>query len=243
VIEYYDNNISALLNIIKYFENKCQNIIFSSSCTVYSNIEEVPIKETIELGNIFSSKSPYGTSKIVCEKILYDLSKYKSDWNITSLRYFNPVGCHPSGILGEEFKNDKKYKNLFPSILSSVYNSSKLKIFGKNYLTPDGTPIRDYIHVIDVAKAHIIALKHMSNNNTYNFYNIGIGKGISVLDVIKEFERNGFKIDYDIVDKREGDMEMAFADPRKFMNECNWKPVYNLSDMVLHTINYYNKNT
>jgi len=239
VIDYYYNNVLSLLNVVKYFEKKCKKIIFSSSCTVYTNIENVPMNETIDLGSIFTLKSPYGSSKMICEKILYDLTKFNKEWNITSLRYFNPVGCHPSGIIGEEFNNNK-YMNLFPSILSSVYNSKKIKIYGNDYLTKDGTCVRDYIHVIDVARSHILALKKLSNN--YNVYNVGIGKGISVLEIIQEFIKNGLNVEYDIVDKREGDVELVFADPTKIKNELHWEPIYNLSDIVKHTINYYNKN-
>jgi UDP-glucose 4-epimerase len=240
VIDYYHNNLLSLINIVKYFENKCKKIIFSSSCTVYSSIEDIEISETLNLGNIFNSKSPYGTSKIICEKILYDLVKYNSEWNITSLRYFNPAGCHPSGIIGEDFKSNKKFMNLFPTIISSVYNSKKIKIFGDDHLTKDGTCVRDYIHVVDVARAHLLALKNLSNK--YNIYNIGIGKGITVLEIIQEFIIQGFKVDYDIDIKREGDVSIVFANCVKIKNELNWSPIYNLSDMVSHTINYYNKN-
>lgn len=240
VIEYYNNNICSLLNVVKYFENKCKNIIFSSSCTVYSNIEKVPINETNDLGNIFTSKSPYGSSKIMCEKILYDLIKYNPGWNIISLRYFNPVGCHESGIIGEEFKNNKQYMNLFPSILNSIHNSNKIKIYGNDFLTPDGTCVRDYIHVMDVARAHVLALN--KKYNSYVIYNIGLDKGFSVLEIIQEFIKNGIKIEYEIVDKREGDVGIMYSDSRKIKNELYWKPIYNLSDIVLHTIKYYKNN-
>jgi UDP-glucose 4-epimerase len=248
VIDYYNNNVVSLLNILKYFENRCKNLIFSSSCTIYGNIESIPINEieVDRLGNLFTLKSPYGTTKMMCEKILYDLVKYNSSWNIVSLRYFNPVGCHPSGIIGEDFKCNKQFTNLFPSILSGVYHSNKIKIYGNNYPTIDGTCVRDYIHVVDVARAHVNALKSISDNiltsEKYKVYNIGLGKGISVLEIIQEFLKYGLKVEYEIVEKREGDIGIVFADSTKINTELKWTHIYNLSDMILHTINYYNKN-
>lgn len=244
VIEYYDNNICSLLNIIKYFGDKCKKIIFSSSCTVYSNIKEIPVKEDDILGDIFTLNNPYGSSKLICEKILYDLVKFKNNRQVISLRYFNPVGCHPSGLIGEDFKSDNKYKNLFPNILSSVYYSKKLNIYGNKHLTNDGTCVRDYIHVIDVARAHIFSLKYLLNinDNIYNIYNLGLGRGISVLEIIEKFKNYGFKIEYEFKDKRDGDKDIIFANPTKFENELGFKTLYDLSDMVLHSINYYNIN-
>jgi UDP-glucose 4-epimerase len=247
-IKYYHNNIVSLLNIIKFADNiNCKNIIFSSSATVYSSFNTIPFIENGPAGcnnnrynTILTGNNPYSTTKIIGEQILHDLAASDSSWKIICLRYFNPVGCHPSGLLGENFKTNNIYSNLFPTIMNCLYYNKPLTIFGNNYNTSDKTAIRDYIHVIDVAIAHITALENMKYG--CNVYNIGIGKGLSVLDIINEFITQNCYITHLFGDRRDGDLEIMYANNNKLLNELHWKPKYTLYDMVKDTINYYNKN-
>jgi UDP-glucose 4-epimerase len=247
-IKYYYNNIIGLLNIITFAEHiNCRSIVFSSSATVYSSINNIPFIENAPAGcnnnrynTILTGNNPYSTTKIIGEQILHDLAASDSSWKITCLRYFNPVGCHPSGLIGEEFKKNNIFSNLFPAIMNSVYNNKPLIIFGKDYNTHDKTAIRDYIHVMDIANAHVLSLKY--NSYGCNVYNIGIGKGVSVLDIINEFNNQGYPISYLFGSRRYGDLEIMYANNNKIINELKWIPQYKLKDMVKDTINYYNMN-
>ena len=236
-LDYYNTNIVGTLNILNIMKKfNCFNFIFSSSATVYGNQLTQPIKENTLLE--FNTTNPYGTSKLIIEKILEDLSK-ESQWNIRVLRYFNPVGCHKSGLIGEYIT--KNPPNLFPVIIN-IYNNSNLKlnIFGNNYNTKDGTCIRDYIHVVDLARAHVSVFEDIKKRNIkYDIFNIGSGKGYSVLEVVNCFNKIcNNKIKYVFKEKREGDIAICYADTTKALNCLNWKPIYTIEDMVHDTIRY-----
>jgi UDP-glucose 4-epimerase len=227
-IEYYTNNISGTLTLIsimkKYNVNK---LIFSSSATVYGGEINLPLSETLITGkNILS---PYGKSKFIIEEMLKDLS----DWNIVILRYFNPIGCHASGEIGENPKGIPN--NLFPYILKVASGElSELNIFGNDYPTKDGTPIRDYIHVEDLANAHISSIKKLQDKGVY-IYNVGTGIGYSVLEVVNTFQKiNSVKIPLKFVERRKGDSVEIFANCKKIKEELGWKPKYTLEDMCRH---------
>jgi UDP-glucose 4-epimerase len=252
---YYDNNLKSLLNILKLAKRiNCSNFIFSSSATVYPHTVQIPVKEEYnnkpiagannidKFSTIVAGPNPYGTTKIMSEQILHDIAYSDSFWNIVILRYFNPAGYHKSGLLGEEIIDNALQKNLFPSILVNKKYNKILNIFGDNYNTPDGTAIRDYIHVEDLANAHIKALEWLENKSGVNVFNIGLGKGYSVKDIVNGFINKGFDIKYSISDKREGDAEMIYTNADKATNILGWKPQYSLEDMITSSINYYNCN-
>lgn len=240
---YYENNIHSTLQLLKIMnEFNCKNIIFSSSATVYGLPKSNPIKEDFSL----SPTNPYGRTKYFIEEILRDVHLSKSPLNIILLRYFNPVSCHLSGVLKEDPKG--RPNNLFP-IISRVYQNilDELCIFGDDYDdTIDGTGVRDYIHVVDLAEAHILAIFSLLNSDKTNYfqtYNVGTGKGVSVLEMIKMFELIGEKkIKYKVVERRQGDISTCFADSSKIKSELCWVPKYNLNDMVEHEINRIKKN-
>ena len=254
--DYYDNNIKSLLNIVFLAkEINCYNFIFSSSCTVYPHGSKMPLKEvssdmkplamannTTKFSTIVTGPNPYGNTKIICEQILHDISKADTKWNITILRYFNPAGYHSCGLLGEVIVNYTTQQNLFMTILSSKKYNKTVNVFGSDYNTPDGTAIRDYIHVIDLANSHIKALEWAKNKCGLSVFNIGLGKAYSVKDILNGFIKNGFNIDYILTDRREGDSEMVYADNSKALNILGWKPKLNLEDMIKSSIDYYNKN-
>ena len=236
-LDYYNNNVTGTLNLLNVMKKfNCFNLIFSSSATVYGNRLSQPIKENINLE--LNTTNPYGTSKLIIEKILEDLSK-ESLWNIRILRYFNPVGCHESGLIGENITENAP--NLFP-VITKIYNNSNLKlnIFGNNYDTKDGTCIRDYIHVVDLAKAHISVLEDFKKRSIkYDVFNIGSGKGYSVLDIVNCFNNLcNNKIKYVFKEKRPGDIAICYADTTKALTCLNWKPIYTITDMVRDTIRY-----
>ncbi len=234
-LEYYDNNLYgsiALFEIMNEFNTK--KIIFSSSATVYGN-NPLPYGEEMPYGII---SNPYGRTKCMIEQILGDLSKSCSSWHTIILRYFNPIGAHQSGMIGEEPQGIPN--NLMPYILKvAVGDFPELKVFGDDYETPDGTCIRDYIHVVDLAKGHIIALKSLLNSNNQgknsegiNIYNLGTGKGYSVLELIKTFEKvSKIKIKYSITQRRDGDLPICFANVSKIERELGWKAKYNIEAM------------
>lgn len=229
-VEYYTNNISTVLVLLKEMKkHNVKKLVFSSSATVYGNPEHVPIKETDKTGG---TTNPYGTSKLFVEQILKDLYKSDNDWDIAILRYFNPVGSHETGLIGEEPKGVPN--NLMPYIVRVAAGElAQLSVFGNDYDTPDGTGVRDYIHVVDLSKGHLKALDKLDREGKGLFiYNLGTGKGYSVLDMIKAFEEStGQEVNYKIVGRREGDIATCYADPTKAKNELGWETEKSLRDM------------
>ena len=230
---YYQNNLVSLLNILStQLEIGTTNFIFSSSATVYGNPKTLPITEENETQRPFS---PYGNSKKIAEEILEDLSKANKDCNLISLRYFNPIGAHKSGLIGELPNGTPN--NLMPYITQTAVGlRDKLSVYGNDYPTPDGTPIRDYIHVVDLAKAHVKALKRqLQNKQEENFevFNLGTGKGYSVLEVIKTFEEvSKKKLNYEIVARRDGDVPKLYAATKLAEEKLEWKANKSLEEMI-----------
>lgn len=229
-VEYYTNNIATVLVLLKEMKkHNVKKLVFSSSATVYGDPEHVPIKETDKTGG---TTNPYGTSKLFVEQILKDLYKSDNDWDIAILRYFNPVGSHETGLIGEEPKGVPN--NLMPYIVRVAAGElAQLSVFGNDYDTPDGTGVRDYIHVVDLSKGHLKALDKLDREGKGLFiYNLGTGKGYSVLDMIKAFEEStGQEVNYKIVGRREGDIATCYADPTKAKNELGWETEKSLRDM------------
>lgn len=238
-IEYYDNNISGTISLLKVLrEIGCKNIIFSSSATVYGTPAFVPITEECPKG---ICTNPYGWTKHMIEQILIDVQNANKDMNVVILRYFNPIGAHPSGLIGE--KPNGIPNNLMPYITQVASKiREKLFVYGNDYNTPDGTGVRDYIHVVDLARGHVCALNAVDKNCGLNIFNLGTGHGYSVLDVIKTFESvNNIKIPYEIVARRPGDIAMCYADPTKAKQVLGWTAQYNLSDMCRDSWEYQKK--
>ena len=240
-IEYYINNVSSVLTLLKVMkENNVKTIVFSSSATVYGTPKELPIKETSEIGN---TTNPYGTSKLFVEKILQDLYKSDNTWNICILRYFNPIGAHKSGLIGEDPNGIPA--NLLPYITKVAKGElEKLNIFGDDYNTKDGTGVRDYIHVVDLAIGHVKALEKLQKDKQgMHIYNLGTGKGYSVLEIVKTFEKiNNIKVPFEIVERREGDIDECYSDPSKAKKELNFEATHKLEDMVRDAWNYEKNN-
>ncbi len=238
-IEYYHNNLSSTLILLKLMKKyNCKKIVFSSSATVYGMPKEVPIKEDAPL----STTNPYGTTKLMIEKILKDVNTADSSFRIILLRYFNPIGAHESGKIGE--KPDGIPNNLMPYITSVATGKLEcLSVFGNDYPTHDGTGVRDYIHVVDLAKGHLKALEKIENESGLFIYNLGTGKGYSVLDLVKTFEKvNKVKINYKIVARRPGDIATCYADATKAKKELNWEASKNLEDMCRDSWNFAKQN-
>ena len=236
-IEYYDNNINTTLSLIKVMKKyNCRKFIFSSSATVYGVPKKLPIFEDFPL----FTTNPYGTTKLVNEYILKDLYKSDNNWDITLLRYFNPIGSEKTGTLGEEPNGIPN--NLLPYIVRVAIGQLKqLNVYGNDYPTHDGTGVRDYIHVVDLAKGHVKAIENSKRG--LNIYNLGTGKGYSVLDVIKTFEKvNKVKIPYVITNRRPGDVAECYADVSKAKKELDWEAQYNLEEMCKDAYNYIIKN-
>ena len=234
-LKYYENNLITLINLLQEINNikRDINFIFSSSCTVYGQAEQLPIKEEEPLKE---SESPYGNTKQICEEIIKDSCKAYNNLKAISLRYFNPIGAHPSNEIGE--LPIGKPQNLVPFITQTAIGKyNELTIFGNNYSTEDGTCVRDYIHVVDLAKAHIKSLEKLSGNKSiskYDVFNIGTGKGVSVLQVIKSFEKvSNKKLNYIIGPKRKGDISQAYADTTKANIILNWKTELSLDQAIL----------
>ncbi len=231
-LKYYKNNLFSLLNLLEQVDKyQIKNMIFSSSCSVYGDAEEQPVTEKTPLKK---TTSPYGNTKQIAEEIFQDIIKINKNLNVIALRYFNPIGAHPSIEIGE---NPKIPNNLIPLITETVIGKrEKLLVFGNDYNTKDGTPVRDYIHVVDVAKAHLIAAERLlSKKNKANFeaYNLGIGKGMTVLEIIKLFEQvTGQKVKYQIVDRREGDVEAVWADASLANSELGWDTTLSIADAL-----------
>ena len=236
-IEYYTNNISGalvLLDTMKKYGVK--KFVFSSSATVYGEPERIPITEDCKTGG---TTNPYGTSKLFIEQILKDIYNSDNTWDIAILRYFNPVGAHESGLIGEEPQGIPN--NLMPYVARVAAGKLKeLSVFGNDYDTPDGTGVRDYIHVVDLAKGHIKALEKLEKEGKGLYiYNLGTGKGYSVLDMVKAFEKStGKKVAYKIAPRREGDIATCYADPKKAKEELGWEATKTLDDMCKDSWNY-----
>lgn len=230
---YYKNNLLTTINLAELSSKyNISNFIFSSSATVYGE-QESPFNETMEL---METTNPYGESKKMCERILTDYSNTNTNINVTLLRYFNPIGAHSSGLIGEIPKGTPN--NLMPYITQVASGKrEKLFVFGDDYDTIDGSGVRDYIHVVDLAKGHLAALKNASKG--LSIYNLGSGKGTSVLELISTFESvNNINIPYDIVDRRSGDIDTVFADASKALKELNWKTELTVEDMVRDSWNF-----
>ncbi|MGX7106572.1 UDP-glucose 4-epimerase GalE [Hutsoniella sourekii] len=228
-LEYYQNNVAGLLTLLDVM-NKYQvkEIVFSSSATVYGMDNQAPFNEQTPIGD---ATNPYGYSKIVNERILQDLAVADPEWKITLLRYFNPIGAHKSGLIGEDPQGIPN--NLMPYITQvAVGKLDQLRIFGNDYPTPDGTGVRDYIHVVDLAKGHLAALKHLEKQQGVEIFNLGTGQGYSVLDLVESFqEANGVDIPYTIVERRPGDIATSYADPSKAEKVLDWTAQESLKDM------------
>ena len=237
-IEYYNNNLISTLNLLDLMKKyNVKKIVFSSSATVYGE-QEAPYVETMERGK---TTNPYGTTKAMIEKILEDLYQSDNSWDITILRYFNPVGAHESGLIGESPSGIPN--NLMPYIMRVASGKLEcLSVFGNDYNTPDGTGVRDFIHVVDLAKGHVKALNN-NNKTGVHTYNLGTGIGYSVLDIINEFERvNNLKINYKIVERRPGDIATCYSVPTKAKNELGWTAEKTLEDMCRDSWNFEKNN-
>ena len=236
-LEYYTNNVSGCLVLLDTMRKyNCRKFIFSSSATVYGEPEKIPLTEDCKTGG---TTNPYGTTKLFIEQILKDLYKSDNSWDIGILRYFNPVGAHESGLIGEEPQGIPN--NLMPYIARVAAGKLKeLSVFGNDYNTPDGTGVRDYIHVVDLAKGHVNMLEKLDKEGTGLFiYNLGTGKGYSVLDMVKAFEKaTGKKVPYKIAPRRAGDIAACYADPTKAKKELGWEATKTLEDMCLDSWNY-----
>lgn len=240
-LTYYHNNVTGTISLCEIMAKyHCGKLVFSSSATVYGDPESVPIMENSRTG----ATNPYGRSKLIVEQILSDLQKSQPDfWSITLLRYFNPIGAHPSGLIGED-PNDIP-NNLLPFVAQVA--SGKLpavNVFGNDYKTPDGTGVRDYIHVLDLGAGHIKALEHLNNNPAgLHVFNLGTGRGYSVMEIIEKFrEISGQPIPYKIVPRRAGDIATCYADSNKARQELGWRCEHNLDDMIRHAWNWQKNN-
>ncbi len=239
-INYYDNNVNGTLSLCKAMAKaNVFTLIFSSSATVYGDQTNVPVSENQVAG---FPNNPYGQSKYMVEQILNDLALSDNRWKISILRYFNPIGAHESGSIGEDTKNSPK--NLIPHIAQVALGKlPELTIFGNDYATIDGTGVRDYIHVLDLAEGHIAALKTLKKKYGAHVWNLGTGKGYSVLQIVETFENvSGKTIPYHIAPRRPGDVAMSYANPKKAEKELHWQAKYNLYKMVEDTWNWFVKN-
>jgi len=239
-LQYYKNNVEGTLNLLEIMcEFKVNKLVFSSSATVYGAPKIVPITEDMPL----STTNPYGTTKLMIEQILNDITNANKDFKVVILRYFNPIGAHESGIIGENPNGVPN--NLMPYITRVAAGKLEyLSVFGNDYPTHDGTGVRDYIHVVDLAKGHLKALERLAKDDTGVFiYNLGTGNGYSVLDIIKAFEKeNDISIKYKIVDRRPGDIAKCYANPSKALRELGWKAEKTLEDMVRDAWNFERNN-
>ena len=238
--EYYDNNLNTTLVLTKVMkEAGMKNIIFSSSATVYTSDNEMPLKETSRTGGC---TNPYGWTKYMTEQILSGISHADPDWSVVLLRYFNPIGAHKSGLMGENPRGIPN--NLMPYITQvAIGRREKLSIFGNDYPTPDGTCVRDYIHVMDLAKGHVAAVKFATENKGTEVFNLGTGIGYSVMDTVNTFmEVNHVNVPYQIVGRRAGDIATCYADPAKSKEVLGWTAQETLADMCRDSWNWQQKN-
>ena len=239
-LEYYQNNITGTLTLMDVMNRVgVKNIVFSSSATVYGSPEEMPITESCPKGQC---TNPYGWTKSMMEQIMSDVQKANPDWNVILLRYFNPVGAHKSGRIGEDPKGIPN--NLMPYISQvAVGKLEKLGVFGNDYNTPDGTGVRDYIHVVDLAIGHVKAINYIFTNPGLDVINLGTGVGYSVLDMVKAFSKAcGKEIPYEIKPRRAGDIDMCYADPSKALKVLGWKAERGLDEMCEDTWRWQSQN-
>ena len=239
-IEYYSNNLACTLNILDVMRrHNCHNIIFSSSATVYGDPASVPIREDFPVGG---TTNPYGTTKVFTERILTDCCHADPELNVALLRYFNPIGAHPSGLIGEDPNGIPN--NLVPYIAKvAVGKLEKVHVFGTDYPTPDGTGVRAYIHVVDLARGHVAAIKKLAQTPGLFICNLGTGHGYSVLDVINAFSKAcGKEIPYVIDPRRPGDIAECWCDPSKAKRELGWEAQYGIEEMCAHSWNWQSHN-
>ena len=239
-LAYYQNNLDATLTLCKVMaKHDVKRIVFSSSATVYSGDNEMPLRETSKTGNC---TNPYGWTKYMGEQILRDIAKADPAWSVVNLRYFNPVGAHASGKIGEHPNGIPN--NLMPYISqTAIGRRDHLNVFGNDYPTPDGTGVRDYIHVVDLARGHVAAIKKLEEKPGLFICNLGTGHGYSVLDMVHAFETaNGVKVPYVIAERRPGDLPACYADPSKSLEVLGWKAERNLVDMCRDTWNWQKHN-
>lgn len=234
-LKYYDNNIGITINLLKLMEQyNIKKIIFSSSATVYKESKILPLTEDMPLG----VTNPYGRSKLIIEDILQDIAHADNEFKVVILRYFNPIGAHQCGMFGEE--NNGIPNNLMPYIVKVAKGELEyLRVFGNDYKTKDGTGVRDYIHVVDLAKAHVKAIKAFEFKDNVNIYNIGTGTGYSVLEIVNNFEKaTGIKIPYKVVERRGGDIGEYYADSQKAKKELNFETKYGILEMCRDAWNF-----
>lgn len=239
-LEYYHNNLTGTLTTLEAMkEVDCKNLIFSSSATVYGNPKSVPITEDFPKGEC---TNPYGWSKSMMEQIMIDLQKSDPAWKIVLLRYFNPIGAHKSGKIGEDPQGIPN--NLLPYIAQvAVGKLDYLRVFGDDYKTHDGTGVRDYIHVVDLAKGHVCAIDKIDELDGVSIFNLATGKGYSVLDVVKAFEKaSGKKVPYEIVGRREGDIAECFADAKKARDILGWQAEFGIDQMCQDSYRWQEQN-
>ena len=234
-LKYYENNLFSTIVLCEVMKRyNCKNLVFSSSATVYGTPKKLPLSEDCDL----STTNPYGTTKLMIEHILKDLYNSDNTWNIVILRYFNPIGAHPSGLIGEEPNGIPN--NLMPYIVKVANGELEcLSVFGNDYDTVDGTGVRDYIHVVDLAKGHVLSIKKIEKDNGLFIYNLGTGTGYSVLQIINAFEKaNNIKVNYKITSRRPGDIAACYADPTKAKEELGFLAKKTLEDMCKDSYNY-----
>ena len=239
-LEYYENNLCSTMTLCRVMAKRgVKRIVFSSSATVYSGDNEMPLRETSRTGNC---TNPYGWTKYMGEQILRDLTVADPEWSVVLLRYFNPVGAHSSGLIGEHPNGIPN--NLMPFISqTAIGKRHHLNVFGNDYDTHDGTGVRDYIHVVDLAKGHVAAISHLMANSGESVFNLGTGTGYSVLDMVKAFETaNGIPVPYEIAPRRPGDLATCYADPAKSAEVLGWKATKDQTDMCRDTWNWQSKN-
>ena len=239
-LEYYDNNLFSTVTLCEAMrDHGVKNIVFSSSATVYSADNEMPLRESSHTG---MCTNPYGWTKYMNEQILRDSAKAIDDWSVVLLRYFNPIGAHESGLIGEDPQGIPN--NLMPFISQvAIGRRDHLSVFGNDYDTPDGTGVRDYIHVVDLARGHVAAIEYMQTHRGESVFNLGTGVGYSVLDMVKAFERvTGRHIPYEIVARRPGDVATVYASPDKSAELLGWKAEHDLDDMCRDTWAWQSKN-
>lgn len=236
---YYRNNLDSTISLLEVMkEFNCKKLVFSSSATVYGNPEKLPITEDFPL----HTTNPYGTTKLMIEEILRDVYNSDNEWAIAILRYFNPIGAHKSGLIGENPNGIPN--NLMPYIVKVANKElQELSIFGNDYNTKDGTGVRDYIHVVDLAKGHIKAIEKVTKDNGVDAYNLGTGNGYSVLELVNTFKKvNNIEVPYKIVERRSGDIDACYAATDKAKNKLNWQAELGIEEMCKDSYNYILKN-
>jgi UDP-glucose 4-epimerase len=239
-LEYYDNNLFSTVRLCEALrDHNVKNIIFSSSATVYSGKNDMPLKETSGTGDC---TNPYGWTKYMSEQVMRDTAFADPDWSVCLLRYFNPIGAHPSGLIGEDPRGIPN--NLMPYVSQvAIGKLPYLNVYGGDYDTPDGTGVRDYIHVMDLARGHVDAINYMMSHRGESVFNLGTGRGYSVLEIVETFQRvNGVKVPYKMVPRRPGDLPVCYADPGKSAEALGWKAQYGLDEMCRDSWNWQQKN-